>query len=123
MSIDMTIYARPAVMKALYRFHEEYIISFEREGSILRVWCESRDGAPSTKNIVADAFRELSFQMIRYDTMHSTKGVRELLVARALYATCIDDADEENETDSDQVYAGGLAEGSEAFSRAGLLNK
>ncbi len=28
--------------------------------------------------------------MIRLDTAHRTKGIRELLVARSLYATCIE---------------------------------
>ena len=34
--------------------------------------------------------QELSFQMLRLDTAKRTKGIRELLVARALYATCIE---------------------------------
>ena len=39
---------------------------------------------------VKEIMQELSFQMLRLDTAKRTKGIRELLVARALYATCIE---------------------------------
>lgn len=93
--VDMTVHPREAVMKALYRFHDDYIISFERDGCYLLVWFETHSGLPGSKEVIAEVLKELSYQTIRYDTMQNTKGVRELLVARALYATCIDNSDDQ----------------------------
>ena len=89
--LDASIYARPAVMKAFYRLQDRFIISYERAGKSLDVYFD----LPSKRDIdVAEEIRsimaELSFEMIRYDTMQETTNLRELLVGRALYATCVD---------------------------------
>ena len=89
--LDATVYARPAVMKAFYRLQDRYIISYERAGKNLDIYFDSSTGrvnepAEEIKEIMA----ELSFEMIRYDTMQETANLRELLVGRALYATCVD---------------------------------
>ena len=77
-------------MKALYKFQDRYLISYEMEEDYLLVYFETDTEIASVESEVASILKELSFQMIRYDTMRSTRGVRELLVARALYATCIE---------------------------------
>lgn len=89
--LDATVYSRPAVMKAFYRLQDRYIISYERAGKNLDIYFDSSTGrvnepAEEIKEIMA----ELSFEMIRYDTMQDTANLRELLVGRALYATCVD---------------------------------
>ena len=45
--------------------------------------------------------KELTFQMLRLDTARRTRGIRELLVARALYATCIEPEHDLPEPDND----------------------
>lgn len=89
--LDATIYARPAVMKAFYRLQDRYIISYERSDKDLDVYfdmpCKRKiEPAEEIREIMA----ELAFEMIRYDTMQKTSNLRELLVGRALYATCVD---------------------------------
>lgn len=99
-SLNLSLYARPAVMKALYKYHQQYLISFEIEENHLVVYFESEAPIMGIEKMVASIQKELSFQMIRYDTMQATNQVRQLLVARALYATCVeDDRTIENEAD------------------------
>ncbi len=98
--IDRNLYAREAVMKALYRFHTRYIISYETEGAFIQVFFETRSNIDSVDNEVAEIMQELNFQMLRLDTARRTRNIRELLVARALYATCIEGKREVPETDN-----------------------
>lgn len=92
LSLDMSLYARPAVMKALYKYHDQFVISYESQGERLFVYFETMSPLPNVEEKVSEILKELSFQMIRYDTMKRTSQVRQLLVARALYATCIEDS-------------------------------
>ena len=39
--LDRNLYAREAVMKALYRFHDKYIISYETDGAFIHVFFET----------------------------------------------------------------------------------
>ena len=88
--LDRNLYAREAVMKALYRFHEKYIISYETDESFVYVFFETYAKIEAIEQEIAEIMKELSFQMIRLDTARRTRGIRELLVARSLYATCIE---------------------------------
>lgn len=96
--LDRNLYAREAVMKALYRFHDKYIISYETDGAFIHVFFETNAKIESVEHEIAEIMKELSFQMIRLDTARHTKGIRELLVARSLYATCIEPERESPET-------------------------
>ena len=88
--LDRNLYAREAVMKALYRFHDKYIISYETDGTFIHVFFETGANIEAIEHEAATIMKELSFQMVRLDTARRTRGVRELLVARSLYATCIE---------------------------------
>lgn len=119
--LDRNLYAREAVMKALYRFHDRYIIYYETDGEFIRVFFEACAEIESIEQELAEIMKELSFQVIRLDTARCTKGIRELLVARSLYATCIEpeheppDAEaQENPTswrdDQNHIFASWFAE-------------
>lgn len=77
-------------MKALYRFHDAHIISYKTDGVFIHVFFETSANIESAERETAAIMKELSFQMIRLDTARRTRGIRELLVARSLYATCIE---------------------------------
>lgn len=63
--LDRNLYAREAVMKALYRFHDKYIISYETEGAFIRVFFEAQSQTESVEQEISRIMKELSFQMIR----------------------------------------------------------
>ena len=100
LKLDRNVYAREAVMKALYRFHGKYVISYETDGVFIRVFFETNEKIDSIELEIATIMKELTFQMIRLDTARRTRGIRELLVARSLYATCIEPEREISEADN-----------------------
>ena len=61
---------------------------------------ETNEKIDSIELEIATIMKELTFQMIRLDTARRTKGIRELLVARSLYATCIEPEREIPEADN-----------------------
>lgn len=88
--LDCRLYERPAVLKALFRFQDQFIISFELEDHFIDIYFDSNDAVETYAEIVRQVYKELSFQMIRRDVMRETQNIRELLVGRALYASCIE---------------------------------
>ena len=88
--IDMRLYSREAVMKSFYRLHDKYIISYEVDQEFLLAYFEANPLPASIDDAVAGIMKELDFQMIRLDTIRHSQHIRELLVARSLYATCIE---------------------------------
>ena len=100
--LDLTVYARQAVMKALYRIQDRYIISYERKDANLEVYLESIQPLAAPKADIAFVLREIDFEMIRYDTMRETTHLRELLVGRALYATCVESSNPSSEQIEDE---------------------
>ncbi|MBQ4432380.1 MAG: hypothetical protein II877_12825, partial [Synergistaceae bacterium] len=55
------------------------------------------------------------FQMIRLDTARRTRGIRELLVARSLYATCIEPERDVPEHDEAEAKSGWREDQSHIF--------
>ena len=101
--LDATIYARPAVMKAFYHLQDRYIISFERRDKTLDVYFDYLNREyEALPDQIRSIMAELSFEMIRYDTVKETSALRALLVGRALYATCVDMGRDESDGASTQ---------------------
>lgn len=95
--VPLQLYARPAVIKALYQYHNDFLISYELVNEELLLYFEPLKAAMKDwPSFAAEIMKSLDFQMIRYDTMNATKEIRQLLVGRALYATCIE-PDHDNE--------------------------
>ena len=89
--ISLYLYARAAVIKALYAYRDRYLIYYELDTDELIVFFEpTHSEMPDIKEEISNIYRDLDFQMLRYDTMKTSKEIRELLIGRALYATCIE---------------------------------
>ena len=115
--LDATVYARPAVMKAFYRLQDRYIISYERQGNLLDVYFDySKSNTETVEDQIRRIMEELSFEMIRYDTMRETSNLRELLVGRALYATCVDMGREENKDEEPPAESSWIEDRNHIFS-------
>lgn len=90
--LDMSLYSRPAVLKVLNRWTNQYAISLSKASTnIITVEMEpftsENDDALNISNNILNA---LMFEMLRMDVISQTSNIRELLVGRALYATCIE---------------------------------
>ena len=115
--LDATVYARPAVMKAFYRLQDRYIISYERQGNLLDVYFDySKSNTETVEDQIRRIMEELSFEMIRYDTMRETSNLRELLVGMALYATCVDMGREENKDEEPPAESSWIEDRNHIFS-------
>lgn len=99
--LDLRLYEREAVVKTLYRFHEKYLISYELDGYYIVIYFETRHPLDDYTSEVSSILKELDFQMIRIDTIRRTCHIRELLVARSLYATCIEPEHDEKEIEGE----------------------
>lgn len=99
--LDLRLYEREAVMKTLYRFHEKYLIYYELEGNYIVIIFEGQKSLDEYTTDVSLVLKELDFQMIRIDTIRRTSHIRELLVARSLYATCIEPEHNESQVEDE----------------------
>lgn len=90
--LDMSLYSRPAVLKVLNRWTNLYAISLSRApNNILDVELEPLSaGDTDAKSDSEKMLNALMFEMLRMDVIDQTSNIRELLVGRALYATCIE---------------------------------
>lgn len=90
--IDMSLYSRSAVLKALSRWTDKYVICLNRtRKNILDIQFESL--ASQKESIKEDChyiLNDFLFEMHRKNVIEQTSNIRELLIGRALYATCID---------------------------------
>ena len=57
----------------------------------------------NTNNIVGKFYNELLEESLRYNIARETKNLRELIVGRALYSTCIEVDNVENEKETIKV--------------------
>ena len=52
-------------------------------------------------NIIGEFYNELLRESLRYNIAIETKNLRELIISRALYTTCIETEDEKEEISND----------------------
>lgn len=99
LKVDDRLFSGEAILKTSYLFIDRYYISTtytdEHEISIS---IESKNGNTLT-NIDKEFSNELIAQMVRYNLSNSNKSMKELILGRALFSTCIDTAEPECQND------------------------
>ena len=89
---DKEFYSKEALLKAAYHFTDKAYVYFGVEGGCFFVDFTAKDGTPFEKEKLENAFKnELLAQMIHQTVSKETTVLRELLVARALSSTMIDE--------------------------------
>ena len=90
--IDMSLYSRSAVLKVLNRWTHIYSICLTKcDHDVLDI--ELALLSNSKRDFSSDAesiLNALMHEMLRIEVISQTSSIRELLVGRALYATCIE---------------------------------
>lgn len=92
LSLDMSLYSRPVVLKVLNRWTHVYTISLSKtkeDTLLVELQSSSVQKIDNEKNI-KKILDMLLYEMQRMEIINQTAGIRELLVGRALYATCIE---------------------------------
>ena len=103
---DDRLFCREAVLKAAYQYLDLYYIhlSYASEHEIA-VELSAKPGT-EIDNIDSSFGNELIAQMVRYQLSVSNKGMKDLILGRALYSTCIDTEDtyDEEQSESQLVF-------------------
>ncbi|MPQ31320.1 His-Xaa-Ser system protein HxsD [Clostridium estertheticum] len=104
-NLNSKIYELSCIMKAAYNFIDEFYVFFDYESEdTIRVDFKSKQTRSSkeVEIIIGEFCNELLNQSIRYKVSKETKNVRELILGRALYDTCIEDKEDKiNNLESD----------------------
>jgi His-Xaa-Ser system protein HxsD len=90
LSVDDRLFCSEAILKASYMFIDNYFIvpSYENDHAI-SITIEAKSDA-TIDGIDKSFGNELIAQMVRYNLSKSNKTMKELILGRALYSTCLD---------------------------------
>lgn len=104
--INEKIYSLTAVMKTAYMFIDKVYIYFDYESeNIIKAQFTFKEvcDKPNMENVVNEFYNELLNQCLRIRIFKDTKNIRELILGRALYNTCIEN-EEENQLNDEFSY-------------------
>ena len=97
--INDQIYSLTVVMKTAYMFIDKVYIYFDYEKvNVLRVefTAKQKYDKDYMEKMVGEFYNELLNQALRLKIFEKTKNIRELILGRALYNTCIETEEIEN---------------------------
>lgn len=98
--LDERIYNLVVIKKALFNYIEDcYYMLDHFDENIILVKIYLKDQNTNIDEYIKKLYNELFNESLRYDIMMQTKNIRELILGRALYTTCIDT--DENTVDYD----------------------
>ncbi len=95
--LSKDIYPLVTVKKALSNFMEETYIKIISNNDEIIVQIVLKKDKENLEKIIGEFYNNLLRESLRYNIAIETKHLRELIVGRALYTTCIDL--EENKTE------------------------
>lgn len=101
-----SIYPRIAVLKAAYSFVDNAYVHLDESESAWIVSLSPKDGSADVKTLAKEFENELLVQSVRLSVFQQTHVIRELLLARALSSTMVEDNGcvlDEPETDISQA--------------------
>lgn len=93
--VSTKIYPLLSIKMASSNFLEYAYIALEEKKDTCIISIKKVDSAMSDDDIVGKLYNELLRESIRYDISKETKTIRELIVGRSLYSTCIEDESDE----------------------------
>ena len=96
--LNEKIYNLSIIKKALYNFIDDgYFILNYADADTIIAKILLKEHTTNKELLVKELYNELFNESIRFDVMKQTKNIRELILGRALYSTCIDTEKNENE--------------------------
>ena len=88
--LSKDIYPLVSVKKALANFMEETYIKISSDKDKIIVQMVLKENKKNLEKIIGELYNEFLKESLRYNIAIETKNLRELIVGRALYTTCID---------------------------------
>ena len=88
------LYPKESILKTAYRFSGDYKIYLDKEDEYYLLEVDSLDGNDVDDTELEHEIRkELLAQVARYSVVQQTQDLRNIIIARALASTIIDDTD------------------------------
>ena len=104
LEVDDRIFSKEAILKTSYLFVDEFYIHLSYS-SPHGISIEITPKPDSDMTDIDQKFgNELIAQMVRYQLSISNRGMRDLILGRALYSTCIDREVEPIPEDNDVLF-------------------
>ena len=104
--LSKDIYPLVSVKKALTNFMDKTYIKIKDNNSEIMVQMVLQENKVDLEKLIGEFYNELLRESLRYNIAIETKNLRELIVGRALYTTCIDleENQEEKNEDIEETY-------------------
>ena len=105
-TLNSEIYPLVVIQKTVSNYLENMYVKLEKEDKNILVNLFLKDNKENIKELVGDFYNELLAEALRYNIGIETKEIRELIVGRALYTTCIElDENREEKIEDDMTSA------------------
>ena len=102
--LNVEIYPLVVIQKTVSNYLENMYVKLEKEDKNILVNLFLKDNKENIKELVGDFYNELLAEALRYNIGIETKEIRELIVGRALYTTCIElDENREEKAEDDMT--------------------
>ena len=102
--LNSEIYPLVVIQKTVSNYLENMYVKLEKEDKNILVNLFLKDNKENIKELVGDFYNELLAEALRYNIGIETKEIRELIVGRALYTTCIElDENREEKAEDDMT--------------------
>lgn len=102
--LDKAIYPLIAIKKAISNFFDDVYVRIEEDNKNFIINFKLQDKQVDLEKIIGEFYNECLRESLRYEISVETKNIRELIVGRALYTTCIMfDKNEDNQEQTDEL--------------------
>lgn len=95
--LDKDIYNLVTIEKSLANFMEKIYIKLEEKRNRILIKIKTKNKEENLEKLIGELYNDFLRENLRYNIAMETKNLRELIVGRALYTTCIDMKEEETE--------------------------
>lgn len=89
-NLSKNIYPILAVQKAIVNYIEKIYIKLDEQENNIIIKIKPKGEYINLEEVINEFYNELLRETLRYNISKETKNLRELIVGRALYTTCIE---------------------------------
>jgi His-Xaa-Ser system protein HxsD len=94
-TFDKAFYSKQALLKAAFAFTDRAYLHLSQDANNYLIECTPKNGCPESEldSLIGEIKNELLAQSVRQVVFGQTKNIRELILARSLASTIIDNAE------------------------------
>lgn len=101
--LDKDVYPLMAIKKAVSNFFDDVYVKIEDDNKNFIINFKLQDKQGDLEEVIDEFYNECLRESLRYEISVETKNLRELIVGRALYTTCIElDEKKDNQKQIDE---------------------